>query len=269
MPITPNAWETHRLSPGYTDKIWETFHENSKVGRYEHHPHDAEVVARMMGMWESLPFTGYPVVELPKTLTPLAVSLEQAIIGRTTARRLAPQTLSLENVATILHHANGVTRDNRNTNFPRAFRTVASAGALYPLELFFYSHRLDGLAAGLYHYNPSTNSLSLIRDGDESHQLSKMVIQSELVVNASMVLFMTALFERSIFKYGDRGYRFVLLEAGHVAQNINLVAAGLGLGSVNIGGFYDREVDAWLGLDGLTHSTVYMIALGKPQEGEG
>jgi SagB-type dehydrogenase family enzyme len=78
-----------------------------------------------------------------------------------------------------------------------------------------------------------------------------------------MVIFITSVFERSVFKYGDRGYRFIFLEAGHVAQNINLVAYGLGLASVNIGGFLDRRVDDFLGLDGLTHSTIYMIAIGE------
>ena len=75
-------------------------------------------------------------------------------------------------------------------------------------------------------------------------------------------LFVTAEFARSTFKYGERGYRFVLLEAGHLAQNVNLAAAGLGLGCLDVGGYYDRQVDEWLGLDGVTHSTVYLLALG-------
>ena len=78
-----------------------------------------------------------------------------------------------------------------------------------------------------------------------------------------MIVFITAVFERSVFKYGDRGYRFVLLEAGHVAQNINLAVTALGLGCVNIGGFFDRDIDEFLGIDGLTHSSVYLMAIGK------
>lgn len=78
-----------------------------------------------------------------------------------------------------------------------------------------------------------------------------------------MIVFITAIFERSVFKYGDRGYRFIFLEAGHVAQNMNLVCAALGLGCVNIGGFFDREIDDLLDLDGITHSTLYMLALGR------
>lgn len=72
-----------------------------------------------------------------------------------------------------------------------------------------------------------------------------------------------AVFERSTFKYGDRGYRYALLEAGHVAQNLNLAATALNYGCVNIGGFFDRKIDQFLGLDGLTHSTIYMMLIGQ------
>jgi SagB-type dehydrogenase family enzyme len=77
------------------------------------------------------------------------------------------------------------------------------------------------------------------------------------------MVFITALFQRSTFKYGPRGYRFAFLEAGHVAQNINLASTAMGLGSVNICGYFDREIDELLGIDGLKHSTIYMIGIGK------
>jgi SagB-type dehydrogenase family enzyme len=88
----------------------------------------------------------------------------------------------------------------------------------------------------------------------------------ELALGASLIVFITAIFERSIFKYGDRGYRFVFLEAGHVGQNINLVTNALGLGCTNIGGFFDRQIDDFLGIDGVTHSTIYMMAIGKKKK---
>jgi SagB-type dehydrogenase family enzyme len=88
------------------------------------------------------------------------------------------------------------------------------------------------------------------------------LVQPELAQGASLIIFLTAIFERSIFKYKERGYRYILLEAGHVAQNLNLVANAFGLGCVNIGGYFDREIDDLLDLDGVTHSTIYMIAIG-------
>jgi SagB-type dehydrogenase family enzyme len=75
-----------------------------------------------------------------------------------------------------------------------------------------------------------------------------------------------AVFGRTRFKYGLRGYRFALLEAGHVAQNVVLTATALGLAAVPLGGFYDRPTDEFLGLDGVNESTLYTIALGRSHD---
>jgi SagB-type dehydrogenase family enzyme len=75
---------------------------------------------------------------------------------------------------------------------------------------------------------------------------------------------MTAMFWRSRFKYGARAYRFALMEAGHVGQNLLLAAAALGLGAVPLGGFYDREVDAFLGVDGIYEASLYLVPVGYP-----
>jgi SagB-type dehydrogenase family enzyme len=108
--------------------------------------------------------------------------------------------------------------------------------------------------------------LRLLREGDETRTISQAVVQPDIARGAAMIVFITAFFERTIFKYGDRGYRFILLEAGHVAQNLNLVSNALGLGSLNIGGFFDREIDDFLNLDGVTQSSIYMIAIGKKKK---
>ena len=80
------------------------------------------------------------------------------------------------------------------------------------------------------------------------------------------MVFITCCFQRSTYKYGNRGYRFALFEAGHVAQNISLVSHGLGLQCVNIGGFYDQKIDHLLGLDGVNQSTLYLAAIGTRPE---
>jgi SagB-type dehydrogenase family enzyme len=143
---------------------------------------------------------------------------------------------------------------------------VPSAGALYPLEIFFHSIESESVKAGLYHYNPIENRLRLVRGGDATADISKAMVQPDIAPRASVIIFITAVFERTVFKYADRGYRFIFLEAGHVAQNMDLVSQALGLGCVNIGGYFDREVDDFLGIDGLTHSTIYMMAIGKKNE---
>jgi SagB-type dehydrogenase family enzyme len=89
---------------------------------------------------------------------------------------------------------------------------------------------------------------------------------ADIAAGAAAVIVVSAVFWRSRFKYGLRGYRFVLLEAGHVAQNILLAAAALGLAAVPLGGFYDRRVDELLGVNGVDESALYLLCVGLPEQ---
>jgi SagB-type dehydrogenase family enzyme len=215
---------------------------------------------------ESLAYDQFPRIALPRDPAPLRQGLAEAITRRVTARGIEPCQLTLQTVATLFHYAYGITRENRETVYPRPFRTVPSGGALYPLDLFFHSTHVDGLEAGLYHFDPTRHELAFLRYGDESRRLAEALVQRNLALDTALLVFISAAFERSIFKYGDRGYRFVLLEAGHVAQNLNLVATSLGLGCVNIGGYSDRQIDALLELDGIAQSVVYLVGIGRPTD---
>jgi SagB-type dehydrogenase family enzyme len=246
------------------DLLWETFHENSKISVFDMPPSDEDVLSHMKELAESLEYRGYPVVELPRPRAPLAIPLDEAMRRRATARHLTAVPVSVSMVATLLHSAYGISRDQRSLGYPRAFRSVPSAGAMYPLELYLYAAPGMEFESGLYHYHPTHEHLRLLRRGDLSDAISGTLVQPHIVREASLMVFVTALFGRSTFKYGDRGYRFVLIEAGHVAQNLNLAATGLELGCINVGGFYDRKIDDFLDLDGLTHSTIYVVAVGKP-----
>ena len=251
------------VPPGDADLVWETFHENSKVSRFDIPPSDHEVLARMAELAESLSFHGYPVVSLPESPPPLTMSLGDAIRKRATAKQMVPGPVDLQTVATLLRCGYGITRDQRSLGYPRAFRTTPSGGALYPLEIYFHSAHTAGFEPGLYHYNPTENNLRLLRHGDYTESIANALVQQNIADEASLIVFITALFDRSTFKYGDRGYRFALIEAGHVAQNIDLAAVALDLACINLGGFYDRKIDDFLDLDGLMHSTLYMVAIGK------
>jgi SagB-type dehydrogenase family enzyme len=244
------------------DQLWEVFHENSKVSRYNPPLADSEVFATLKSWWESLPFEGYPKITLPHVHLPTNLSFEEILVRRATASALEPRRLSLEDISTLLHYSYGVTRDRTAEGFPRPFRIVPSAGALYPLEIFFYSAKENEIGSGIFHYSPAENALSLVRNGDYIKLISEAFVQEELILSASLLVFITAFFDRSIFKYGNRGYRFALIEAGHVAQNLNLLSTALNLGCVNMGGFYDRKIDNLLGLDGLNQSTLYAISIG-------
>jgi len=258
-------WENLLIPPSHQDLARELFHENSKISRYSDTLSLQEVRRCMKELHDTLPFEGYPIFELPKHLPSLSIGLQEAITTRTSTCNFVPHSISVESLALLLHYGYGINRDNKNIEFIPPFRMVPSGGALYPLEIFFYSAHVKNLPPGVFHYNPAKNHMRLIIEGDQTEKLSQSLISPEIGNNASLIIFITALFERSSFKYGERSYRFVLLEAGHVAQNMNLIANGLGQGVLNIGGYYDREIDDFLGLDGVTHSTIYMLAMGNKQ----
>jgi len=260
--MTQTFWQEKFLPDVYKDQAWELFHENSKLGRFQKPLHDEQVLTRMESFHESFPFEEYPATTLPDPLSLSSSSLGDALANRTSTRDLCPIPLSLVNLTTLLHFGYGVTRANQGTSFPRPFRTVPSGGALYPLEIFFHATHVEGLRIGFYHYNPSHHLVRLLCEGDHTDSLAASVVQPDVVKGASVQIFLSAVFERSVFKYGDRGFRFILIEAGHVAQNMNLVSTALGLGILNIGGFFDREIDGLLGIDGITHSTLYLLSIG-------
>jgi SagB-type dehydrogenase family enzyme len=248
---------------GVEDFAWEWFHENSKIGRYDPFPPAETVLTQMSRYFETLSFPQYPEFLLSDEPAPLTMPLEKAIANRVSTRELKPDPLSLPELTAILHYSYGINRDNKDTGYPRPFRNIPSGGALYPLDVFFHGSAVQGLEKGIYHYNPLTHSLRLVHPRNETPKLARALVQPELAYGSSVMFFITAQFERSYFKYRDRSYRFILLEAGHLAQNINLSATALGLGCVNIGGYFDRDIDELLGLDGLTQSTLYLTAVGR------
>lgn len=244
------------------DELWRTYHENSKTERFHRPPGDSFVRERMSELRPSLDYTGYPVVELPEQ-APLDMPLGEAIRARRTCREMEAFPVDLARLSALLFSAYGETRDNAETDYPRPFRVIPSGGALYPLEVYFHTARVQGLDAGLYHYNPHLHAVTQIHHGDLSHRLSGSFVQTDLPLNSAIQVFVTGFFERSAFKYAERSYRFVLLEAGHLMQNLALCATALGFGHTSVGGFFDREVDDILGLDGIRRSTVYVGVIGR------
>jgi SagB-type dehydrogenase family enzyme len=200
--------------------------------------------------------TGLPTVPLPEA-APARESLDAVVAARRSARGYAVAELSLDQLSTLLRASYGVT----GALGTQPFRAVPSAGALYPLELYVAAQRVETLVPGLYHFDPLRAALERLRqlDGDE---LAGLTPYDELLVPSAAVVTISAVFWRSRFKYGARAYRFALLEAGHVAQNVLLAATALGLAACPVGGFYDRRVDTFLGIDGLYEASLYLVPVG-------
>lgn len=253
--------------------IWELFHENSKTSRNERHltypihPSDETIVRAMQGLRRVKPYTVSPKVLLPDELPLYTRNLDDVLVGRESARAIAPGSIGLAQVAKVLRMSYGVTRDNAETDFPRPFRVIPSGGALYPLEIYLYAATVEDLESGLYHYDPEDHSLDALPLSAHRRHPAPLFVQQTLVEDAAAILFISAIFRRSTFKYGDRGYRFVLLEAGHLAQNAIIAGTEMDLAVTSIGGFFDREVDRYLGFDGLSESTVYALLLGRRARG--
>ncbi len=183
----------------------------------------------------------YPVemndslLTLPVPLYDSETSVEQALHARRSVRTYKPAPLSLSEVSQLLWAAQGLTH-------PTGMRTAPSAGALYPLEIYIVAGDVTNLQAGVYHYNPQEHGLMLIREGDIRPELSEAALRQSAVEDAAIVLIISAEYERTTVKYGQRGIQYVHMEVGHVSQNVYLQAESLGLGTVFIGAFHEDEI---------------------------
>ena len=192
------------------------------------------------------------------------LALWDAIAARRSRRAFGTAPVGSDELSTLLQAGYGVTGALESPDGVRALplRAVPSGGALYPLELYVAALRVRGLDPGLYHFDPLRSGLALLRAGLASDEVTALSTYPEIVSGCGVLLLVAAIFGRTRFKYGLRGYRFALLEAGHVGQNVVLAATALGLAAVPLGGFYDRPTDEFLGLDGVNESTLYTIAIG-------
>jgi SagB-type dehydrogenase family enzyme len=194
-------------------------------------------------------------MKLPAPRLESPVSLEKALHDRRSLREFSQDPLMLDQVSQLLWSAQGITH-------PDGFRAAPSAGALYPLEVYLVAGNVRNLSAGLYHYRPATHDLERSAGGDFREALSQSALGQESVRGAAAVLVLTAVYERTTGKYGERGERYVNFEIGHAAQNILLQAVALGLGGVPVGSFDDASVQQLLSLPHEEHPR-YLIPIGN------
>jgi SagB-type dehydrogenase family enzyme len=191
-------------------------------------------------------------------------TLGSAIAGRRSRRGCGERPLRLDELSTLLHAAYGVTGDLGDP--AQAARAAPSGGALYPLELYVVALELEGLEPSLHHYDPSRHALERLRALDGGEDVGRLTPYDELLAGCSVLVIVSAMFWRSRFKYGARAYRFTLMEAGHVAHGLLLAAVAMGLAAVPVGGFYDRRVDTFLGIDGLYEASLYLLPVGTRRD---
>jgi SagB-type dehydrogenase family enzyme len=186
--------------------------------------------------------TEYTVeIILPEPSYDSDTSLEETLLGRRSIREYNGEAITLEQLSQLLWAAQGITN-------PSGWRTAPSAGGLYPLKVYVVVGDVEGVDAGIYEYAPVTHTLKKIKDGDQRQSLMQAVLNQPWIGQGTINIVITAVYEITTSKYGERGIRYVHIEAGHAAQNICLQAVGLKLGTVTVGAFEDDKVLEVLGV---------------------
>jgi len=204
-------------------------------------------------------YPGQPVVSLPTPPAPAGLPLEEAMVRRRSVREYADRQITLDELGRLLHYVAGIT-DRRDPAF--AFRAVPSSGALFPIEVYPVVFDVADLRPGVYHYNVQHHALDLVRPGDFRADVFTAAVSQEMLLHASLVTVLTGIFARVQWKYVDRSYRYLMLEAGHLGQNLYLEATSLGLAPCGIGAFFDDQLNHLVEVDGTNETTVYLLAIG-------
>jgi len=182
-------------------------------------------------------------ISLPKPSLGGKVSVEKAIKERRTIRDFKERPLSLNHLSQLLWAAQGITDPKEGK------RATPSGGALYPLDIYLIVgvNGVEGMEAGIYHYLPEKHSISLLSKGDRRKEIATASLWQMWMAKAPVMFIITAEYPRITGKYGERGFRYALIEVGHVGQNLFLQTEALGLGAGIVGAFNDADVSKVMG----------------------
>jgi SagB-type dehydrogenase family enzyme len=215
--------------------------------------------------WKTFEYKAYPhskKVQLlnPKDLNIKFKNLNEVILERksTGSSEQSINVVTIKNLSCLCAYSFGL--NYARSNEANEYRVYPSGGARYSLEFYVLINRSNEIEPGLYHYNLREHSLEFISETDKN-------VISEITFNdwtekSSFVIFVTTVFDRTTRKYGERGYRYILLEAGHVGQNLYLNSTNLGINICAVGGTFDDKIEKLLKIDGESESLVISYFLG-------
>ncbi len=201
-------------------------------------------------------YTGAEQIALPDPRGYQGLNLEEAIETRRSVRDYSTGPISLGELSRLLYAAQGITESRRG------FRAAPSAGALYPIELYAVVHNVTVLEPGIYHYAVREHGLELLQTGDFRTAIMQAGLWQDFLAQANVCFVLSAIFQRTRWRYRERAYRYVLLEAGHIGQNLYLAATSMGLGACAVGAFLDDDMNDLLGLDGKEEAVLYVVTVG-------
>ncbi len=201
-----------------------------------------------------------PTIDLASEPTP---PLGRLVAQRRSQRRFTPDSISLHDLSLLLSFAYGVTGRQSTPHGDMYLHAVPSGGARYPLEVYAVVRAVSGLAPGVYHYRPEPHYLEFLRGGDFSQDVDAATRRQGFAQDAATTLIISAMWHRNMDKYGERGYRGVLMEAGAVIQNLYLAAESLSLGAVAVEGV-DEAWNNLIDVDGSDETTLVAVSVGRP-----
>jgi SagB-type dehydrogenase family enzyme len=205
-----------------------------------------------------------PQTPLPTDLIDIGFPLDEVIAARASRRDFIDQPIDLSTLATLLHYSYGVRKYVRAYNDPEfPSRFVPSSGGLQAVELYLVTNAVDALPQGLYHFNATANTLELLDQGNMRRTITSAALQVDWLAHAAVVVALTCVMDRVKWKYGPRGYRFIHVDAGCVANSLYLVATALRLRACAIAAFMDGHVNEFLGVDGREEFTTLLLGIGS------
>jgi SagB-type dehydrogenase family enzyme len=188
----------------------------------------------------------------------LKAQLGDVLNGRVSSRAFDGRGISLRDLLTLLWAADG--RVGASTDIER--RTAPSAGGLFPIRMVVVSAKVVGLRPGVHEYVPAAGQLAWLVEAPVDWTESWFRTRHVDFSGVAAVIFFLVRFDGILPKYGERGYRYALLEVGHVAQNVCLAATSLTIAHIPLGGFDDDIVNTALQIDGVRQAAVYSVTLG-------
>jgi SagB-type dehydrogenase family enzyme len=189
------------------------------------------------------------------------LELRSAIESRRSIREYARDPLALHELSYLLWCTQGIVQRHE----PYAtFRNVPSAGGRHAFETYLLINRVDDLEPGLYRYLAFSHQLMIMETGSGiANQLMEACLKQPIVRDSAVTFIWSCVIYRMAWRYSERAYRLVHLDAGHVCQNLYLAAEQLGCGVCAIGAFDDEQVAGLLGIDGVEEFVIYCATVGK------
>ena len=206
-------------------------------------------------------FKEYPDAErllLPRIHADKKQDLWQVLQDRRSHRKFAATGLSLDDLSLLLWASQGITAQAGTF----LFRTAPSAGALYPIETYVGINNVEGVQPGLYHFSPSQFALEKLFASPPGRHIAQAALGQRFLAECAAVFIWSAVFRRNMSKYGNRGLRYILLDVGHICQNLLLAAEALDLGACPVAAFFDDTMNDLLELDGEEESVLYLAGIG-------